>query len=436
MTPSQFRCIECQATYPLQSLVYQCERCQGLLEVAVGGEPLSQRSAQQWQQLFASRTPGAPNADGSGVWRYREWVLPEIAVDDIVTLGEGNSPLVAAHRLSEVWGTQILVKQCGHTQTGSFKDLGMTALVSHVAHMRKQGVAISAVACASTGDTSAALAAYGAAAGLRTLVLLPKGKVSAAQLVQPLSQGARVLSINTDFDGCMQYVQRLAHEEGVYLANSKNSLRLQGQKTVAYEMVQQLGWQAPDWVAIPGGNLGNVAALVQGFIDLQTAGIIAKLPRVLCAQAAQAAPLYQAFTRGFDKLVPVTAGDTQASAIRIGAPVSYQRAVRALQKTEGVVVQTTEQQLTEVAAEADQTGFYLCPHTAVAMSGVKQAVNGGVIHKDARVVVVSTAHGLKFTEFKVATQANQVAHVQLASTHAPIDVPDRFEDVRAAALGA
>jgi threonine synthase len=258
--------------------------------------------------------------------------------------------------------------------------------------------------------------------------------VSAAQLIQPLAHGARVIAIATDFDGCMRHVQRLAREDGVYLANSKNSLRIEGQKTVAFEICQNLGWQLPDWVVIPGGNLGNVSALVAGFRLLRDAGITKSLPRVLCAQAANADPLYRSYSAGFAPLTPLVAKDTQASAIRIGNPVSFPRAVTALREVNGVVASVSEEALTRVARDADRSGLYVCPHTAVALAAVERAVRDGGIAKGSRVAVVATAHGLKFTEFKVATAADAVPDARLGETAAPREVPDDYAAVQKAAL--
>jgi threonine synthase len=432
---ASFCCIDCGARYGLDEPVYACKACGGLLEVAHDLAAIAARPAAAWRELFASRPYGAAGPYGSGVWRYHEWVLPALAAQDIVSLGEGGTPLTPARRLGEALGLDLLVKQCGHSVTGSFKDLGMTVLVSQLVSMRRRGVRVPAVACASTGDTSAALAAYGAAAGLTTLVLLPRGKVSAAQLVQPLSNGARVIAIDTDFDGCMAHVQRLCEQEGVYLANSKNSLRIEGQKTVAFEIAQALGWQVPDWVAIPGGNLGNVSALVSGFAMLERAGLIERLPRVLCAQAAEADPLFRSYRAGFASLSPVTAGATQASAIRIGNPVSFPKAVRALTKVNGIVESVSEPELTAAARQADESGLYVCPHTAVAIAAVDKQRRAGAIANGARVVVVATAHGLKFTEFKVAAAADRVPGVKLGAAREPREVPNDYAAVRDAALG-
>ncbi|MBI3178298.1 MAG: pyridoxal-phosphate dependent enzyme, partial [Deltaproteobacteria bacterium] len=283
---------------------------------------------------------------------------------------------------------------------------------------------------------SAALAAYGAAAGLRTLVLLPSGMVSAAQLVQPLAHGARVLALATDFDGCMRHVQRLCQEEGVYLANSQNSLRIEGQKTVAFEIAEALDYQTPDWVAIPGGNLGNVSALVRGFAMLRELGLTKRMPRVLCAQSAQADPLYRSYQNGFAPLAPLVAGPTQASAIRIGNPVSFDKAVAALKTTHGVVTSVSEEALAEAARRADETGLYACPHTAVALAAVEAQAQAGVVKRGERVVVVATAHGLKFTEFKSALVADTVPDANLGGAREPFQVGNDYAAVRRAALEA
>lgn len=418
---ASFRCIACETSFPLEQPIYACTACGSLLEVH-HRDPQGGLSASQWKERFEHRRSSQPGPDGSGVWRFREWVLPDLPVEDIVTLGEGATPLSRVPRWGETLGIELSIKQCGHTLTGSFKDLGMTVLVTQVHHLHKRGTSISAVACASTGDTSAALAAYGAAAGLRTLVFLPAGKITAAQLVQPLAHGARVLAIDTDFDGCMAHVTRLCQEEGVYLANSKNSLRIEGQKTVAFEIAQGLGWRAPDWIAIPGGNLGNVSAVVKGFEMLRDAGLIDRIPRVLCAQARAADPLYRSFVKGFAPLEPLTASPTAASAIRIGNPVSFPKAVAALERCGGVVASVTEEAIAEVAREIDTCGLYICPHTAVAMAAVREAVQSQTIAKGQEVVVISTAHGLKFTEFKVHNAPD------------PISVPNDYQAVVQAAL--
>ena len=292
-------------------------------------------------------------------------------------MDEGGTNIFWAERYGRQLGVEDLwVKMCGNSHTGSFKDLGMTVLVSVVKQMIADGVRIGAVACASTGDTSAALAAYAAAAGIPAVVILPRAKVSAAQLVQPLANGALVLALDTDFDGCMAIVQRLAEEEGVYLANSMNSLRLEGQKTLSIEIVQQFDWEVPDVVIIPGGNLGNVSALGAGFQMMLDLGLIAKRPRLVLAQAAAANPLYRAYQNNW-AFEPVRAQPTLATAIQIGNPVSIHRAIAALQAFDGVVEQATENELADASARADRTGMFNCPHTAVALAALEKLIAQG-----------------------------------------------------------
>jgi threonine synthase len=331
---------------------------------------------------------------------------------------EGGTNLLWAERYGRALGLDDLwIKQCGISHTGSFKDLGMTVLLSTVKQMIADGKPIRAVACASTGDTSASLAAYAASAGITAMVILPRGKVSAAQLVQPIANGALVLALDTDFDGCMAVVQRLAAEEGVYLANSMNSLRIEGQKTVSIEMVQQFDWQAPDWVIIPGGNLGNVSALGAGFLLMKELGVITKLPRICVAQAQAANPLYLAYQRGFDKFEPVVAKPTLASAIQIGNPVSVKKAIKTLLTFDGVVEQASEAELSEAASRADKTGMFNCPHTGVALAALEKLAQRGLIQRAHRVVVVSTANGLKFADFKARSNADPM---QLPSDYATV----------------
>jgi threonine synthase len=406
-----FRCIAgCPGEYPLDEVIYRCPRCSNLLEVQHDLEALKQRSPLEWVKLFEDRYMRTQWPYGSGVWGKKEWVQPHLADEHVVSMFEGGTNLFWAQRYGAQIGVDDLwIKLCGNSHTGSFKDLGMTVLVSTVKQMIAHGRPVQAVACASTGDTSAALAAYGAAAGIRTLVILPRGKVSTAQLVQPLANGATVLAIDGNFDDCMALVQRLSAEEGVYLANSMNSLRLEGQKTVAVEILQQFDWHAPDWIFIPGGNLGNVSALGAGLSMMQELGIISRLPRICVAQAESANPLYQAYRRGFERFEPMVPKSTLASAIQIGNPVSVDKAIRTLQKFDGVVEQASESELAEAASRADGTGMFNCPHTGVALAALEKLTGTGTVKKGQTVVVISTANGLKFTDFKIGYHDRKLA---------------------------
>jgi threonine synthase len=405
-----------KSEYELDKIVYRAGGG-GLLEVEHDMDALRRYSPEEWRSMFDRRSGRTVWPYGSGVWSKKEWVLPSIPDADVVSMFEGNSNLFWAERFgAELGMSDLWVKQCGNSHTGSFKDLGMTVLVSQVNHMMKQGANIKAVGCASTGDTSAALGAYAAAAGIPSIVFLPADKISMAQLVQPIANGSIVLSLDTDFDGCMKLIQDVVSEYPIYLANSMNSLRLEGQKTVSIEIAQQFDWNVPDWIVVPGGNLGNVYAFYKGFKMMMDLGLTDKLPRIAVAQAANANPLYQSYLTDYKVFEPQTAKTTFASAIQIGAPISIDRAVRALRATNGVVEDATEEELMDACARGDRTGMFNCPHTGVALAALDKLLKKKVIQPHERVVVVSTAHGLKFTESKVLYHEKKLH--QCKSVHA------------------
>jgi len=417
---------------PLTDVVYRDDEG-GLLDVEHDVEALKNRSPKEWKDLFDSRWMGREWPYGSGVWGKSEWVYPGIDPSNIVSFAEGGTNLMWAERLGKELGVEGLwVKMCGNTHTGSFKDLGMTVLVSAVRQMLSAGKEIRAVACASTGDTSAALSAYSAAAGIPCIVFLPKNKISPAQLVQPMANGAIVLSLETDFDGCMRIVQEVTSDGRIYLANSMNSLRLEGQKTISVELVQQFGWDLPDFVVLPGGNLGNVYAFYKGFKLMLDLGLISKIPRLVVAQTEKANPLYLAYRNGWETYAPQVAEATQASAIQIGAPVSIHRAIRALNGCDGIVEQVSEDEFMNAAARADRTGMFTCPHTGVALGALEKLISQGVISKEHKVVVVSTAHGLKFTGSKAGYHEGNLAEVQSRHKNVPVELSDSADDVRRA----
>jgi threonine synthase len=422
---SWLECIRgCGRRYSIYDIVYRCENCGGLLDVEHDLEALEDRSAVEWKALFEQRTRTNQWPYGSGVWGKKEWVCPQLGDENVVSMYEGHSNCFWAERLGKQLGVpELWVKLCGNSHTGSFKDLGMTVLVSVVRQMRADGKPIRAVACASTGDTSAALAAYAAAAGIPAIVFLPRGKVSTAQLVQPIAHGALVLALDTDFDGCMRIVQEVTADRTIYLANSMNSLRMEGQKTVGIEIVQQFDWEVPDWIVIPAGNLGNVSALGKGLLMMRDLGLIDRLPRIACAQAAHANPLYLSYLTGFEEYRAVQAQKTLASAIQIGAPVSYERAVKVLRALDGVVEQASEDELANAAALADRAGLYCCPQTGVALAVLHKLIQRGEILPEHRVVVISTAHGLKFTGFRVGYHEGTLADVSSRHANPPVELP-------------
>jgi threonine synthase len=431
-----FQCSSgCDERYELNEVIYNCKKCGGLLEVRHDIEKLKHRGPESWMRLFDERNRRTKWPFGSAVWGKKEMVCPNVENDNVVSLYEGGSNLFWAERLGNIIGTEDLwIKQCGNSHTGSFKDLGMTVLVSMVKQMISEGKDIMGVACASTGDTSAALSAYSAAAGIPAIVFLPKDKVSTAQLIQPIANGALTLSLDTDFDGCMEIVQKVCSENNIYLANSMNSLRIEGQKTVSIELVQQLDWEVPDVVIIPGGNLGNVSALGKGFLLMKELGMINRLPRIVCVQAAKANPLYQSYLKGFEEFKPIRAQKTLASAIQIGNPVSFNKAVKILKMFNGVVEQATEDELANAAALADRTGLFNCPHTGVALAVLFKLVERKEIKKDERIVIISTAHGLKFIDFKVKYHENKLDEVDSQYANTPIELPPEYDKVKRAIL--
>ena len=416
--------------HPLDRVVYTA-RDGGLLQVVHDRDELRKTPADAWKRLFEERAHRNEWPYGSGVWGKKEWVCPEIDNENVVSMYEGHSNLFWAERYGRELGLDDLwIKQCGNSHTGSFKDLGMTVLVSMVKEMIARGQRIPAVACASTGDTSAALSAYAAAAGIPAVVFLPRGKISVAQLIQPVSNGAIVFALDTDFDGCMEIVRQVAERDGIYLANSMNSLRIEGQKTVGIEIVQQFDWEVPDWIVIPGGNLGNVSALAKGLDMLVDLGLVARRPRIVCAQAEAANPLYLSYRTGFRVFEQIAARPTLASAIQIGNPVSVEKAIDALRRYDGIVEQASESELAEACAHADRTGLFNCPHTGVALAAMGKLVRQGVIQRSDRVVVISTAHGLKFVDFKVRYHSGTLEGIVPEVPNPPIELPARYETVR------
>ena len=430
---AHLRCFRgCPGQFSVYEVIYSCPACGGLLEVQHDVDALRARSAADWRQLLERRAGTSSFPYGSGVWGMREWVMPDLQDEHVVSMYEGNTNLFRAERLGRAIGLPDLwVKLCGNSHTGSFKDLGMTVLVSVVKQMMASGGSpVRAVAAASTGDTSAALAAYAAAAGIPSIIFLPSGKVSTAQLIQPVANGAYVLALDTDFDGCMRIVREITQDNSLYLANSMNSVRIEGQKTVAIEIVRQFDWEVPDWIVIPVGNLGNISALYKGLKLLQDLGIIHKLPRLVAAQAGKANPFYLSFSNGFRQKVAVQASRTLASAIQIGDPVSYEKAVQAVTASNGLVEAVSEHELANAAARADLTGMYTCPHTGVALAALFNLVERGTIARSDQVVVISTAHGLKFTSFKVGYHEGKLAEVESDLANPPIYLPADLQVVK------
>jgi threonine synthase len=335
--------------------------------------------------------------DQSGVWRFRD-LLPIVDnPDNVVTLREGNTPLYDLPRCAKAAGIDwLLAKHQGMNPTGSFKDTGMTAALSVAAERGFEWVA-----CASTGNTSAAMAAYAARAGLRSIVFIPEGKIAWGKLSQSMDYGALTIQLKTDFDGCVRILTDLVTRFPIYLLNSVNPYRLEGQKTPAIELIEQLEWQVPEHVIVPGGNLANGSALAKGFTEMHHLGLIPRIPKVSIIQAEGANPLYRSLQEnGGEELIPVKA-NTRATAIRIGNPASWRKALRALRTTGGWCEQASEQEIALAKAQIGAEGVGCEPASAVTLAGLKKLVAQGKIGKEERVVLVLTGHTLKDSDYTI-----------------------------------
>ena len=377
------RCLRCARELSELDPRPQCPWCGGFLELR---HALPRERGAELVSRFRT------SSSQSGVWRFGPVVLPG-AVDHAITWPEGNTPLIARRRIAEWAGAPLLqVKHEGMNPTGSFKDRGMTVGVTQAVR-----VGATAVACASTGNTGASLAAYAALAGLPALVLVPVGKIALGKLTQSLAYGARTLLVRGDFDDCLRLVRQASEELGVYLLNSVNPFRIEGQKTIVLEMLDQLQWDAPDWIALPAGNLGNTAAFGKALREACEMGLITTMPRLLAVQSSGAAPFAMSFREDFRVRHRVRA-NTIATAINIGAPASYQRAVQSIRETNGIVTSVSDAEIMEAKAIIDGAGVGCEPASAASVAGVRQMVRAGTIAPDARVVCVLTGHVLKDPE--------------------------------------
>jgi threonine synthase len=392
---SQLRCIGCGRTALPDR--FRCEHCHDLLEIiypawekrgAAGFDPASLKPL--WRERKSSFDP----ADLSGVWRFRE-ALPEISQQQVITIKEGNTPIYELRRCAKSAGVeQLFAKHQGMNPTGSFKDTGMTVAASFA---RQAGYRW--VACASTGNTSASMAAYAARGGMHSLVLIPDGKISWSKLSQSLDYGAITCQLKTDFDGCVRVLNEVVQRMPVYLLNSINPYRVEGQKTVAFELLEQLGWEPPDHIIVPGGNLANSSAIGKALREMKQLGFISRMPKISVIQAEGANPLVRTIREtGGEKLIPVQA-ETMATAIRIGNPASWKKALRVIRETEGTVEQVSEGEIALAKAEIGAEGIGCEPASAVTLAGLKKLVKQGFVKPNESVVVILTGHALKDADF-------------------------------------
>jgi len=407
------RCIlpGCGAAFALDERIYVCARCGGPLEVEVHPSAPSETSARvahdglALRRLWGARSGSWKARDRSGVWRYRE-LLPFDDSAPVVTLQEGNTPVYDAPRSAEYCGlVGLRLKHQGCNPTGSFKDTGMTTAITQALLLGAR-----TAVCASTGNTAASLAAYCARAELQAAILVPHGQISAAKLAQSMDYGAVICEIDGNFDVCMRLIQELGDDPSIYVANSINPFRIEGQKTAAFELMEQSDWQVPDHVVVPGGNMGNSSALAKGFEELLGLGLIGRLPKLHIIQAEGAAPLARLFasldrdvtedgSHLPDKLEPVECPETLATAIKIGAPVSWRKALRAVLRSEGQVIAVSEQEIADAKAMIGRDGIGCEPASATTVAGMRKLVAAGHIGREESVVGVLTGHVLKDPDY-------------------------------------
>ena len=393
----RYRCIGCGDLSDTARPNFRCPQCGELLEITYPDRKFftKESDVKQLKSTWKQRRLSSSTIDRSGVWRFRE-VLPTLANEEqSVTLCEGNTPLYELPQCARLTGVpRLFAKHQGMNPTGSFKDTGMTVAATFA---RQAG--FHWVACASTGNTSASMAAYAARGRMNSLVLVPEGKISWSKLSQALDYGAVTCQLRTDFDGCLRLLQELVLRTPVYQLNSINPFRLEGQKTLAFELLEQLDWQPPDHIIVPGGNLGNSSAIGKALLEMRDAGLIARVPKLSIIQAEGANALVRTLREAGGKQLIAVQAETRATAIRIGNPASWKKAVHILEATGGACEQVTEVEIAQAKAEIGAEGIGCEPASAVTLAGLKKLVKQGFVKPQESVVLVLTGHLLKDPDF-------------------------------------
>ena len=393
----RFRCIACGELSHRASQDFRCEKCGDLLEITYPAWKQARPDAGSLKSAWRERRLSGRPADSSGVWRFRD-VLPALEDESqVISLREGNTPLYELPQCAQATGVpRLFAKHQGMNPTGSFKDSGMT-----VAATFARAAGFRWVACASTGNTSASMAAYAARGGMRGLVLVPEGKISWSKLSQALDYGAVTCQLRTDFDGCLRLLQELVRRAPVYQLNSINPFRLEGQKTLALELLEQLEWNPPDHIIVPGGNLGNSSAIGKALLEMRELGLISTLPRLSVIQAEGANALWRTLHETGGKHLISVPAETRATAIRIGNPASWKKAAHVLRATGGTCEQVSEREIAEAKAEIGAEGIGCEPASAVTLAGLKKLLKQGFVKRDETVVLVLTGNLLKDPDFTI-----------------------------------
>lgn len=417
-------CITCQKTYEINDSRVICE-CGGLLDLQQDLDELKQANL---KETFESRLGSRELPDASGVWRYRELLFP---AERIISRLEGNTRLYPAKKLSEELGIDLSFKHEGENPSGSFKDRGMVAAITAGVNIGCQNFV-----CASTGNTSASLASYASEAGVNGIVIIPEGKIAFGKLSQALAFGAKVLQVAGNFDVAMQLVNDLGKKfdpknpaESVYVLNSVNPFRVEGQKTIVLEILQQLHWEAPDWIVLPAGNLGNTSAFGKAISEAYELGLIEKKPRLASVQAAGADPFFKYYERGWENFQAVEDPETIATAIKIGNPQSYLRAKRSIEDTNGVVLEASEDEIMDAKAAIDASGIGCEPASACSLAGVRQLVKSGEIKAGEKVVGVLTGHLLKDPDATINYHTGKLDKIEIKHANQPQQIDASVEAV-------
>ncbi len=416
---SILQCMDCEQEYPIDEVRYVCDSCGGLLDVRHDWNGMHIT-----RTLFDERLGSLDKPYNSGVWRYKELIYPDLDEALIVSKPEGNTNLYDLPRLAEWAGVARLhLKHEGENPTGSFKDRGMTGGVTQA-----NALGMRRVACASTGNTSAALASYAALAGLEGIIFLQNKQIALGKLAQGIAYGATCLRIDADFDRNLELVREVSQRLNIYVLNSVNPFRLEGQKSIMFEAMQQLRWQVPDWVVCPGGNLGNSSAFGKALTEMYQLGLIDRIPRLAIIQAEGASPLYQSFTHEFEDYEPMKA-ETLATAIKIGNPVNYQKAVRTVHMTDGFVEMVTDQEILDAKALIDASGIGCEPASACSLAGTRKLVDMGIIKPHETVVGVLTGHLLKDPDATIGYHSNTLEDITPSYPNRLLEAGDDIEEI-------
>jgi threonine synthase len=415
------KCMDCGKEYAPVA-IYRCG-CGGLLDVVPDMEYLKKKVS---KGLFDSRLKERTAPYGSGIWRFRELVHPLVSDTDIVSRPEGNTNLYAHKKVENYMGVDsVYLKHEGENPTGSFKDRGMTVGMSEAKRL-----GMKKVACASTGNTSASMAAYASMAGLKSIVFIPEGEIAFGKLSQALAYGSQVIQVKGNFDDAMSLVQESSTALGIYLLNSINPWRVEGQKSIMFEMLQQLSWKSPDWVTVPAGNLGNTSAFGKAFEEMKELGFIEEVPKIAAIQAHGANPFYSMWKGMRSELSSVKHPKKIATAIKIGNPVSWKKALRAIKYTNGVVEEVSDQEIMDAKAVIDSSGVGCEPASAASVAGAKKLRDAGVIGKKEEVVCIITGNILKDPDATINYHFSRIEGIKPAWPNKPTVIEPNLEAVR------